>query len=153
MQELVCLSEQLSLRQDSLKVCQRGVAYYYNCIRSCLCLSIYLCFPGGSVVKNLSADAGHQDSIPELGRSPGERNDSPCQHSCLENPMDRECQQATVHGKIRVRHDLATKHQQIYLSFQMFHLKSQKNTVSGLRQWFVQQGLQVGWQKKSSQTS
>ena len=113
-----------------------------------VCLSIYLCFPGGSVVKNLSADAVDQDSIPELGRFPGERNDNPCQHSCLEKPRDRELQRATVHGIIRVRHDLVTKHQQIHLSFQIFHLKSQKNTVSGLRQWFVQQGLQVGWQKK-----
>ena len=27
--------------------------------------------------------------IPELGRSPGGRNGSPLQYSCLENPMDR----------------------------------------------------------------
>ena len=41
--------------------------------------------------------------------SPGERNGNPLQYSCLENPMDREVWQATVHGVIRVRHDLVTK--------------------------------------------
>ena len=51
--------------------------------------------PGGSVVKNLPANAG---SIPELGRSPGERNGSTLQYSCLENPLDRGAWQATVHG-------------------------------------------------------
>ena len=33
-----------------------------------------------------------------LGRSPGERNGSPLQYSCLENPMDRGARWATVHG-------------------------------------------------------
>ena len=46
-------------------------------------------FPGGSVVKNLSANAGNVGSIPESGRSPGEENGSPFQYSCLENSMDR----------------------------------------------------------------
>ena len=35
--------------------------------------------------------------IPGLGRSPGEENDNPLQHSCLENPMDRGAWQAIVH--------------------------------------------------------
>ena len=33
--------------------------------------------PGGSVVKNLPANEGDVGSIPELGRSPGERNGNP----------------------------------------------------------------------------
>ena len=33
--------------------------------------------PGGSVIKNLSANAGDVGSIPELGRSPGEGNSIP----------------------------------------------------------------------------
>ena len=37
-------------------------------------------------------------SIPGLGRSPGEGNGYPLQHSCLENFMDRGAWQATVHG-------------------------------------------------------
>ena len=32
---------------------------------------------------------GDMDSIPWLGRSPGEGNDNPIQYSCLGNPMDR----------------------------------------------------------------
>ena len=46
-------------------------------------------FLGGSVVKNLPANAGDAGSIPGSGRSPGEGNGSPLQYSCLENPMDR----------------------------------------------------------------
>ena len=33
--------------------------------------------------------AGDRGSIPRSGRSPGEGNGNPLQHSCLENPMDR----------------------------------------------------------------
>ena len=46
-------------------------------------------FPGGSVVKNLPANAGDVDVIPGSGRSPGEGNGNPLQYSCLENPIDR----------------------------------------------------------------
>ena len=45
----------------------------------------------------------------EAERSPGEGNGSPLQYFYLDNPTDREAQQATVHGVTRVRHDLATK--------------------------------------------
>ena len=45
-------------------------------------------FPGGSVVKKLPTNAGDTGLIPGLGRSPGEGNGNPLQHSCLENPMD-----------------------------------------------------------------
>ena len=38
-------------------------------------------FPGGSVVKNLSASAGDMGLIPGLGRSPGEGNGHPLQYS------------------------------------------------------------------------
>ena len=46
-------------------------------------------FPGGSAVKNPPASAGDAALIPESGRSPGEGNGNPHQHSCLENSMDR----------------------------------------------------------------
>ena len=49
-------------------------------------------------VKNMYAKARDAGSIPGLGRSPGERNGNPLQYSCLENSMDREAWQATVHG-------------------------------------------------------
>ena len=55
-------------------------------------------FPGGSDGKESACNAGDLGSIPGLGRSPGEGNGNPLQYSCLENPMDREACQATVHG-------------------------------------------------------
>ena len=36
-------------------------------------------------------------SVPGWGRSPGEGNGNPLQHSCLENPMDRGAWWTTVH--------------------------------------------------------
>ena len=53
---------------------------------------------GGSVVKNLPANAGDVGLIPESGRSPGEGNGNPLQYSCLGNLMHRGTLQATVHG-------------------------------------------------------
>ena len=49
-------------------------------------------FPGGTVVKNLPANAGvagDMVSIPGLGRFPGGRNGNLLQYTCLGNPMDR----------------------------------------------------------------
>ena len=57
-------------------------------------------FPGGTVVKNLPANAGdtrNAGSILWLERSPGVGNSNPLQYSCLENSMDRGAWQATVH--------------------------------------------------------
>ena len=58
-------------------------------------------FPGGSMVKNLPADAGDvgdTGSIPGLERSPGGGHGNPLQYFCWENAMDRQACQATVHG-------------------------------------------------------
>ena len=41
-------------------------------------------FPGGSVVKNLSTNAGEAGSSPGSGRSPGVGNGNWLQYSCLE---------------------------------------------------------------------
>ena len=46
-------------------------------------------FSGGSVVKNLPANAGDVGSTPLLERSPGGGNNNSLQYSCLGNPMDR----------------------------------------------------------------
>ena len=55
-------------------------------------------FPGGSLFKKISpAKVGEGSLISGLGRSPGGGNDNPLQYSCLENPMDRDAWQATVH--------------------------------------------------------
>ena len=53
-------------------------------------------YPGGSVVRNPPAKAGDTDSIPSLGRSPGEGNDDPFQYFLLESLMDRGPWWATV---------------------------------------------------------
>ena len=55
-------------------------------------------FPGGSAVKNTSANIGDTDQglIPGLGRSPGGGNGNPLQYSCLENPKDGGTPQGTV---------------------------------------------------------
>ena len=39
----------------------------------------------------------------DLGSIPGEGNGNPLQYSCLENPMDGEVWQATVHGVSKSR--------------------------------------------------
>ena len=69
-------------------------------------------FPGASVVKNPLANMGDAGSVPGSGRSPGKGSGNPLQYSCLENSMDREAWQATVHGVTRVGRDLETKQQQ-----------------------------------------
>ena len=55
-------------------------------------------FPGGSVIKNLPANAGDTESIPGLGRSPGKGNGNPLQYSYLEIPWTEEPGGLTVHG-------------------------------------------------------
>ena len=50
--------------------------------------SMFENFPGGSDSKASACNAGDPGLIPGSGRSPGERNGNPLQHSCLENPMD-----------------------------------------------------------------
>ena len=57
-----------------------------------------LCLPGGSLVKDPSANAGDMGSILGLGRSPGGGHANLLQYSCLENPMDRGEWWATVHS-------------------------------------------------------
>ena len=52
------------------------------------------------VVKHPSANAGDIRDlglIPGLGRSPGGGHGNLLHYSCLENPVDREAWQATVH--------------------------------------------------------
>ena len=50
-------------------------------------------FPGGSDGKKSSCNVGDLGLIPGLGRSPGEENSFPLQHSGLKNSMDYK-----VHG-------------------------------------------------------
>ena len=52
-------------------------------------------FPGGPDSKESACSAGHADSIPGSGRSPGEGNGYSLQYSCLGNALDRGAWQAT----------------------------------------------------------
>ena len=63
-------------------------------------------FPGGSVVKNLSANARDASTIPVSGRSPREGNGNSLWYSCLENPMDGGAWQATTQGAKKSRTQL-----------------------------------------------
>ena len=73
-----------------------------------------ICQPGlPRELKNLPANAGDSgdlDSIPGLGRSPGEGNAYPLQYSYMDNPMDRGTWQATVHGVSKSRTQLSDRH-------------------------------------------
>ena len=57
---------------------------------------------GGSVVRNLPANAGDVGVIPGWERS-REGNGNLLQYSSLENPMDRGAGQATVNGVTKSR--------------------------------------------------
>ena len=73
---------------------------YYNLCRASVynVLSQIPGFPGGSDGKESTHNAGDPGSIPGLGRFPGKGNGNPLQYGCLENPMNKEAWQATVHG-------------------------------------------------------
>ena len=61
-------------------------------------------FPGGSVLRNLLANAGATGDvglIPGSGRFSGGRNGNALQYFGIGNPMDREAWWATVHGVIK----------------------------------------------------
>ena len=71
---------------------------------------IQLGLPGGTVVKNLPAnagDAGDGSSISGSGRFPGVGNGNPLQSSCLENSMCRGAWLDTVHGIAKSRTQLS----------------------------------------------
>ena len=58
-------------------------------------------FSFSSVGKESACNAGDLDSIPGLGRSPGEGNGNPLQYPCLENLMERGAWWAAVHGVVK----------------------------------------------------
>ena len=60
-------------------------------------------FLGDSAGKESACTMGDLDSIPGLGRTPGEGNSYPLQYSGLENYMDRGAWRATVHGVAKNR--------------------------------------------------
>ena len=82
-------------------------------------------FPGVSVVKNPSANAGDAEdtgSIPGLRRSPREGNGNPLQYSCLGNPMEGGTWWATVHGVAKSWTWLSTPVVALCLMWSLFSL-------------------------------
>ena len=59
--------------------------------------------------KESACNAGDEDSIPGLERSPGERNGYQLWYSCLGNPMDRGAWQAIAYGVSREGYNWVTK--------------------------------------------
>ena len=55
-------------------------------------------FPGGSDGEESACIAGYPDSIPGLGKSPGEGYGYPLKYCCLENSMDRGAWGSIVYG-------------------------------------------------------
>ena len=68
-----------------------------------------MAFLGSLVGKESACCAGDLDSIPGMGRSPGEGNGKPLQYSCLGNPTDRRAWWATAHWVPRAGLDFGTK--------------------------------------------
>ena len=75
------------------KACnQELVNWAYVCVCVCVCAYTHIFvlnksrlspgYPGGSVVKNLSANSGDAGSIPGSGRSPEVGNGNPLLYSC-----------------------------------------------------------------------
>ena len=62
-------------------------------------------FPVSSDSKEFACNAGDPDSTPGSGRSPGERNGSPCQYSCLKNSVKEEPGGPQSTGLQRLGHD------------------------------------------------
>ena len=66
-------------------------------VHGLLTVVAFLAAPGGSEGKVSACNVGDPGFIPGSGRSPGEGNGNPLQHSYLENAMDRGAWQARVH--------------------------------------------------------
>ena len=74
------------------------------CVCMCVCVCVCVCIhpsmglSGGTMVKNLLANAADSGLIPELGRSPEVEKGNPLQYSCLESSLDREAWKPIAHG-------------------------------------------------------
>ena len=90
---------------------------------NCSNLLLKMDFPGGSVVKNLPANAGDAGSIPGLGRSPGGGHGNPFHYSCLKDSLDRGAWKSTVHGVTRVGHNLVTMQPPPMLEIEIYSLE------------------------------
>ena len=67
-------------------------------------------FPGGSVSKEPTCNAGDLGSVPGLGTSPGGGHGNALQCSCLENPMDSGAWALQPVGSQRAGRDPVAQH-------------------------------------------
>ena len=125
-------------------------------------LTYHLGFPGGSVVKNSSANVGDTKDAslrPRLGRYPGGGNGNPLQYSCLENPMDRGTWWATVHGVTKSQTWLSNWACAIYHLVAMYGCeswpikKTERWRTDVFRLWFWGIFLRVPWKARRSNQS
>ena len=87
------------------------IEHFHHCLNKPQSFSTpVLQFPGGSVVKNLPANAGDTSLTPGLGRSSGRGNGNPLQYSCLEIPWAEEPGGLQSRELQIARHDLVTEH-------------------------------------------
>ena len=104
----LCLSTNFSFHPECHAPC--SLLYLFNAYSFFIFFNINITqrresgFPGSSVIKNPSANAGDTGSVPGLGRFHGEGNDNPLQYSCLKNPMDREAWWATIQRVAKTKH-------------------------------------------------
>ena len=83
-----------SQTQLSMHTCKVQILSVYISLQRAVCWG----FPGGSVVKNPSANAADTGSIPGSERSPGEGNGNLLQYSGLGNPLHTGPWLVTVYG-------------------------------------------------------
>ena len=96
-------------------------------------------FPCSSVDQESACNSGDLGSIPGSGRSLGEGNGNSLQYFHLEDQKDRRAWQATVHGVVRVKHDLATKPPQgLTASLKQSRFSSWTETILNLRNNLIQ---------------
>ena len=87
--------------------CICAIQNIYNALHT-PCEKRYWLWPGGKE-STCNEEVGDVGSIPKSGRSAGEGNGNPLQHSCLENLMGRGAWRAAVHGVTKSRTALSDR--------------------------------------------
>ena len=96
---------------------------------------MFMGFPGGSVVKESACNARDAGLIPGSGRSPGEGNSNPLQHSSLETSMHRGAWWAIAHGVTKRWTQLST-HAHTYSHTNKWMIDLYENNLSSaVRIW------------------
>ena len=112
MRNVSCYKRQLSMQISLVNIRSHTfydsvqlTSYFQKYIINLVVILIPWGFPCGSAVKESTCNAGDLDSIPGLGRSPGEGKGYPFQSSGLENSMD-----CIIHGVTKSQTQLSNFH-------------------------------------------